>query len=108
MMRYTSTRLLYLFTLLCVFFTDTDCNTFNKSVIVNVFIVIAAEGEAEISESDMEMMMEAFEMQCHANLQQAIRTVDGLGIEYDENVVCDICRSVCQMLCHCEYKIRIQ
>ena len=53
------------------------------------------EGEAEMSESLMELLMEAFEMQCHANLQQAIRTVDGLGIEYDENVVCDICRSVC-------------
>lgn len=48
-----------------------------------------------MSESAMELIMEALEMQCHANLQQAIRTVDGLGIEYDENVVCDICRSVC-------------
>lgn len=43
--------------------------------------------------------MEMFEMQCHANLQEAIRTVDGLGIEYDENVVCDVCRSVRRTLC---------
>ena len=60
---------------------------------LSAFFII--EGEEEISESLMELMMEAFEMQCHANLQQAIRTVDGLGIEYDENVVCDVCRSVC-------------
>jgi len=59
-----------------------------------VCVLSDAEGEAEVSESAMELMLEAFEMQCHANIQQAIRTVDGLGIEYDENVVCDICRSV--------------
>jgi len=45
-------------------------------------------------EYEMERIMEQLEMCCHANLQQAIRTVDGLGIEYDENVVCDVCRSV--------------
>jgi len=64
-------------------------------IIVNIISVIVVEGEVEVSESMMELLMEAFEMRCHANLQQAIRTVDGLGIEYDENVVCDICRSVC-------------
>lgn len=60
---------------------------------------MVAEGGDEVSESAMELMLEAFEMQCHANLQQAIRTVDGLGIEYDENVVCDICRSVRPTAC---------
>jgi len=64
-----------------------------------VCLYIVAEGEGEVSESAMELMLETFEMQCHANLQQAIRTVDGLGIEYDENVVCDICRSVRSTLC---------
>jgi len=66
--------------------------------VINLVIIVgvtAGEGDGVVSESLMELMMEAFEMQCHANLQQAIRTVDGLGIEYDENVVCDICRSVC-------------
>ena len=32
--------------------------------------------------------------QCHDNMQLAIQTKEGLGIEYDENVVCDVCRSV--------------
>jgi len=63
---------------------DVDC----------IVAVVAMAGEDEVSECDMELIMEAFEMQCDANLQQAIRTVDGLGIEYDENVVCDVCRSV--------------
>ena len=66
--------------------------TLGKLVIV---VVMSVEGEEAMSESAMELMLEAFEMQCRANLQQAIRTVDGLGIEYDENVVCDVCRSVC-------------
>jgi len=67
-----------------------------KGELVDLVIVAAVvmAGEAELSECEMELILEAFEMQCHANLQQAIRTVDGLGIEYDENVVCDVCRSV--------------
>ena len=27
-------------------------------------------------------------------MQNMIKTVEGLGIEYDENVTCDVCRSV--------------
>lgn len=37
--------------------------------------------------------MEALESQCHDNMKHAIDTVEGLGIEYDENVICDVCRS---------------
>jgi len=71
-----------------------------KGELVDLVIVAAVvmAGEAELSECEMELILEAFEMQCHANLQQAIRTVDGLGIEYDENVVCDVCRSVWSLL----------
>ena len=28
-----------------------------------------------------------------------IKTVEGLGIEYDENVVCDVCRCVSHTYC---------
>lgn len=38
--------------------------------------------------------MESLENQCYSNMQTMIKTVEGLGIEYDENVVCDVCRSV--------------
>ena len=42
----------------------------------------------------METVIEELEARCHGNMQQAIHTIEGLGIEYDENVVCDVCRSV--------------
>lgn len=30
---------------------------------------------------------------CYENMNIAIETEEGLGIEYDEDVVCDVCRS---------------
>lgn len=42
----------------------------------------------------MEKVMEEMELQCHSKMNEAVRSIEGLGIEYDENVVCDICRSV--------------
>ncbi|KAM4548957.1 protein Jade-3 isoform 2-T2 [Odontesthes bonariensis] len=50
-------------------------------------------GEEPIDELTMERAMEALERQCHDNMQHAIETVEGLGIEYDEDVICDVCRS---------------
>ncbi|XP_077391231.1 protein Jade-3 [Festucalex cinctus] len=50
-------------------------------------------GEAPVDELTMERTMEALEAQCHDNMRHAIETVEGLGIEYDEDVVCDVCRS---------------
>lgn len=38
-------------------------------------------------------MLEELETQCHQNMARAIETQEGLGIEYDEDVVCDVCRS---------------
>lgn len=50
-------------------------------------------GELPIDELTMERAMEALERQCHDNMKHAIETVEGLGIEYDEDVICDVCRS---------------
>ncbi|XP_057696435.1 protein Jade-3 [Corythoichthys intestinalis] len=50
-------------------------------------------GEDPVDELTMERAMEALEGQCHHNMRHAIETVEGLGIEYDEDVVCDVCRS---------------
>lgn len=41
----------------------------------------------------MERTMEALERKCHDNMNHAIETEEGLGIEYDEDVICDVCRS---------------
>ncbi|XP_067085793.1 protein Jade-3 isoform X1 [Osmerus mordax] len=50
-------------------------------------------GEGPVDELTMERVMEALERQCHDNMRHAIETVEGLGIEYDEDVICDVCRS---------------
>ena len=39
--------------------------------------------------------MEELEMRCWEKVQTIIKEEEGLGIEYDENVICDVCRSVC-------------
>ncbi|KAK6320738.1 hypothetical protein J4Q44_G00098450 [Coregonus suidteri] len=50
-------------------------------------------GEGPVDELTLERTMEALERQCHDNMNHAIDTVEGLGIEYDEDVLCDVCRS---------------
>ncbi|XP_012675075.1 E3 ubiquitin-protein ligase Jade-2 isoform X2 [Clupea harengus] len=47
----------------------------------------------ELDELSMERALEELERQCQEKMQQAIETEEGLGIEYDEDVVCDVCRS---------------
>lgn len=51
----------------------------------------------------MERVMEQLETQCYDGMQEAMKTVEGLGIEYDEDIVCDVCRSVgsfdCGIIC---------
>ncbi|MEJ1281094.1 hypothetical protein NN561_012042 [Cricetulus griseus] len=37
--------------------------------------------------------MEVLERHCHENMNHAIETEEGLGIEYDEDVICDVCQS---------------
>ncbi|KAL2095151.1 hypothetical protein ACEWY4_009870 [Coilia grayii] len=47
----------------------------------------------ELDELSMERGLEELERQCQEKMQLAIETEEGLGIEYDEDVVCDVCRS---------------
>ncbi|XP_069016889.1 protein Jade-1 [Embiotoca jacksoni] len=46
-----------------------------------------------LDEITMERVMEEFERCCHDNMTHATETEEGLGIEYDEDVVCDVCQS---------------
>ncbi|XP_041827895.1 protein Jade-1 isoform X2 [Melanotaenia boesemani] len=46
-----------------------------------------------LDEITMERVMEEFERCCHENMTHAVETEEGLGIEYDEDVVCDVCQS---------------
>ncbi|KAM8975580.1 protein Jade-3 isoform 2-T2 [Pelodytes ibericus] len=54
---------------------------------------LADMGCAPVDESTMEKTLEVLERQCHENMNHAIETEEGLGIEYDEDVICDVCRS---------------
>ncbi|XP_034259835.1 E3 ubiquitin-protein ligase Jade-2 isoform X1 [Pantherophis guttatus] len=47
----------------------------------------------EIDEYTLERVLEELETVCYENMNIAIETEEGLGIEYDEDVVCDVCRS---------------
>ncbi|KAL4660012.1 protein Jade-2-like [Arapaima gigas] len=47
----------------------------------------------ELDELTMERVMAELERQCEENTRLAIEAEEGLGIEYDEDVVCDVCRS---------------
>ncbi|XP_029982739.1 protein Jade-1 [Sphaeramia orbicularis] len=46
-----------------------------------------------LDEITMERVMEEFEHRCYENMTHAVETEEGLGIEYDEDVVCDVCQS---------------
>ncbi|XP_057260595.1 protein Jade-1 isoform X2 [Pezoporus wallicus] len=50
-------------------------------------------GMPELDEYTMEKILEEFELRCYENMNHAIETEEGLGIEYDEDVVCDVCQS---------------
>ncbi|KAL0969513.1 hypothetical protein UPYG_G00228260 [Umbra pygmaea] len=56
----------------------------------NQFILM---GMAPLNETTMEIVMEEFERRCYDGMSHAMATEEGLGIEYDEDVVCDVCRS---------------
>ncbi|KAL4230621.1 E3 ubiquitin-protein ligase Jade-2 [Mactra antiquata] len=50
-------------------------------------------GDIQIHEWTMERVIEALEAQCHENMEIKKKTEEGLGIEYDEDIVCEICQS---------------
>ncbi|KAF3812772.1 hypothetical protein GH733_019135 [Mirounga leonina] len=54
---------------------------------------LAEMGCGPVDENLMEKTVEVLERHCHENMNHAIETEEGLGIEYDEDVICDVCRS---------------
>ena len=51
-------------------------------------------GLMPIKEEQLERVMEELEMRCWDKIQIIVKTEESLGIEFDENVICDVCRSV--------------
>uniref|UniRef100_A0A8C8EGA7 Protein Jade-1 n=1 Tax=Oncorhynchus tshawytscha TaxID=74940 RepID=A0A8C8EGA7_ONCTS len=50
-------------------------------------------GMAVLDETTMERAMEEFERRCYDRMRHPIATEEGFGMEYEEDVVCDVCRS---------------
>lgn len=55
-------------------------------------------GQLPITESQLERVIEELEVRCWERIQTIVKNEEGLGIEYDENVICDVCRSVSDSL----------
>ena len=53
-----------------------------------------AVGSSKVSELSFEQTMEELERQSWANMQTLLKTEEFLELEYDENVICDVCRAV--------------
>ncbi|KFM81381.1 Protein Jade-1, partial [Stegodyphus mimosarum] len=50
-------------------------------------------GLQPLEETFVEQVIEEFEVQAYVNFQEAIKSEEGLGLEYDEDAICDVCRS---------------
>ncbi|XP_076351872.1 PHD finger protein rhinoceros-like isoform X2 [Tachypleus tridentatus] len=50
-------------------------------------------GQPQVDEEKMEYIIEDLENQCFKNLQEAVKNKEGLDVEYDEDAICDVCRS---------------
>lgn len=53
----------------------------------------AMSGLSPVHEDQLERVIEQFEVSCWDKIQTILREEEGLGIEFDENVICDVCRS---------------
>ncbi|XP_041986606.1 PHD finger protein rhinoceros [Aricia agestis] len=53
----------------------------------------ARAGAPSVSEDQLEKVIEELEVRTWDKIQAIIKSEEGLGIEYDENVICDVCRS---------------
>ncbi|XP_053623698.1 PHD finger protein rhinoceros [Plodia interpunctella] len=53
----------------------------------------ARAGAMPINENQLEKVLEELEVRTWDKIQAIMKSEEGLGIEYDENVICDVCRS---------------
>lgn len=54
----------------------------------------ALMGFPSLTEDQLERVLEELERRCWDRIQCLVKAEEGLGIEFDENVICDVCRSV--------------
>ncbi|XP_063698837.1 PHD finger protein rhinoceros [Culicoides brevitarsis] len=53
----------------------------------------ALSGLSPISDTQFERVVEELEVRCWDKIHSILKNEEGFGIEYDENVICDVCRS---------------
>jgi hypothetical protein len=75
------------------YFSPSSCLKLGNSCEYGLF-----SGDTPLTEYEMERVMEVLETRCYDGMQEAMKSVGLVGIEYDEDVVCDICRSVSHFL----------
>lgn len=61
--------------------------------ILNFFYDIY-EGLPSISQDQLERVIEELEMRCWEKVHAIVKKEEVLALEYDESVICDVCRSV--------------
>lgn len=71
-----------------------DFDVFSYVMGQKINVLFMHSGLSKISELSFEQTMEELERQSWANMQALLKTEEVLGIEYDENVICDVCRAV--------------
>lgn len=64
-------------------------------------------GQLPVTESQLERVIEELEVRCWERIQTIVKNEEGLGIEYDENVICDVCRSVSNILICVQSRLEI-
>lgn len=58
-------------------------------------------GAAPVPPLIFEMIIEHLEETCWENIHKLLKTEESLSIEFDEDVICDVCRSVSVPVCLC-------
>lgn len=70
------------------------CARFCYFLACRLSVLLDVAGLHPVTEDQLERVIEELEIRCWEKVQTIVRTEEGLGIEYDENVICDVCRSV--------------
>lgn len=69
----------------------------NFKIVIDLFfddMFTKSPGYPPVREDQLERVVEELELRCWDKVQTIIKSEESLGIEYDENVICDVCRSV--------------
>lgn len=69
-----------------------DCDQMDMAWLSRVNTELDVAGIERIGRLDLERLIENFEWQSYESLKTAIDKLQSYSIEYDEDIVCDVCR----------------